>query len=605
MNFKDTLKYIRDKVRLEDIVEEYEKPARTDGVRVWFRCPFPDHNDSTPSFAVNIERQQYICYGCGKRGDVYNFIQDMDNVSFMDAVKKLADRIGFELKIDNTKSTDDRKELKKFYEMYMEATKFYHNMLKTDKGKLGVEYIKKRNLTDETVLKFAIGYSTGEELALYNHLKKLGYDDKSINDSTLVYFGEKGKSDFYYDERVIFPITDEDNRVIAFSGRTVGNSDKKYSNSKNSPIFVKSENLFGLQYAKNTKKDFFIMCEGNLDCISLHQAGYDNTIAILGLALSEIQINKIKKYKRKVYLALDNDSSGIEGMMKYATELIKNKISVYVIDLSPVKDPDEFINKFGNEEFDKKIANAKEYVVALVDLLKNKYDLNDTNQYEDYLDRIANELSLFDSEVVRYKCINNVSAALSNSKEEQNVYISDLSKRIVRILKTNENEYIQKKQHELNNDNDNNETKVNKKLNIYEFSFIQNMLDGNYKKYLGVIKNELNEDDFTDESIKYIYKRILENMNANDILSELDDNNEMHIMIKKIINYDNNSYHNIKNNDEDNIKDKEEIIKKNLSQLIKNIKINKLTEMKKEAGFTELVSIQNKINEVMKKNINI
>ena len=605
MNFKDTLKYIRDKVRLEDIVEEYEKPARTDGVRVWFRCPFPDHNDSTPSFAVNIERQQYICYGCGKRGDVYNFIQDMDNVSFMDAVRKLADRIGFELKIDNTKSTDDRKELKKFYEMYMEATKFYHNMLKTDKGKLGVEYIKKRNLTDETVLKFAIGYSTGEELALYNHLKKLGYDDKSINDSTLVYFGEKGKSDFYYDERVIFPITDEDNRVIAFSGRTVGNSDKKYSNSKNSPIFVKSENLFGLQYAKNTKKDFFIMCEGNLDCISLHQAGYDNTIAILGLALSETQINKIKKYKRKVYLALDNDSSGIEGMMKYATELIKNKISVYVIDLSPVKDPDEFINKFGNEEFDKKIANAKEYVVALVDLLKNKYDLNDTNQYEDYLDRIANELSLFDSEVVRYKCITNVSAALSNSKEEQNVYISDLSKRIVRILKTNENEYIQKKQHELNNDNDNNETKVNKKLNIYEFSFIQNMLDGNYKKYLGVIKNELNEDDFTDESIKYIYKRILENMNANDILSELDDNNEMHIMIKKIINYDNNSYHNVKNNDEDNIKDKEEIIKKNLSQLIKNIKINKLTEMKKEAGFTELVSIQNKINEVMKKNIDI
>ena len=605
MNFKDTLKYIRDKVRLEDIVEEYEKPARTDGVRVWFRCPFPDHNDSTPSFAVNIERQQYICYGCGKRGDVYNFIQDMDNISFMDAVRKLADRIGFELKIDNTKSTDDRKELKKFYEMYMEATKFYHNMLKTDKGKIGVEYIKKRNITDETVLKFAIGYSTGEELALYNYLKKLGYDDKSINDSTLVYFGEKGKSDFYYDERVIFPITDEDNRVIAFSGRTVGNSDKKYSNSKNSPIFVKSENLFGLQYAKNTKKDFFIMCEGNLDCISLHQAGYDNTIAILGLALSETQINKIKKYKRKVYLALDNDSSGIEGMMKYATELIKNKISVYVIDLSPVKDPDEFINKFGNEEFDKKIANAKEYVVALVDLLKNKYDLNDTNQYEDYLDRIANELSLFDSEVVRYKCITNVSAALSNSKEEQNVYISDLSKRIVRILKTNENEYIQKNQHEPNNDNDNNETKVNKKLNIYEFSFIQNMLDGNYKKYIDVIKNELNEDDFTDESIKYIYKRILENMNANDILSELDDNNEMHIMIKKIINYDNNSYHNVKNNEEDNIKDKEEIIKKNLSQLIKNIKINKLTEMKKEAGFTELVSIQNKINEVMKKNIDI
>ena len=604
MNFKDTLKYIRDKVRLEDIVEEYEKPARTDGVRVWFRCPFPDHNDKTPSFAVNTERQQYICYGCGKRGDIYNFIEEMENVSFMDAVKKLADRIGFELKYDNSASQDNKKELKKYFEMYMEATKFYHNMLKTDKGKLGVEYIKKRNLTDETVLKFAIGYSTGEELALYNHLKNLGYDDKLINDSTLVYFGEKGKSDFYYDERVIFPITDEDNRVIAFSGRTVVNSDKKYSNSKNSPIFIKSEHLFGLQYAKNTNKDFFIMCEGNLDCISLHQAGYDNTIAILGLALSENQINKIKKYKRKVYLALDNDARGIDGMMKYATELIKNKISVYVIDLSPVKDPDEFINKFGNSEFDKKIENAKEYVVALVDLLKNKYDLNDTNQYEEYLDRIANELSLFDSEIIRYKLITNVSKALSSSKEEQNVFISDLSKRIVRITKTNNNNVIQRNIENRDN-KENSDIKDNKKINIFEFSFIQNLLDGNYKKYIDVIKNELNEDDFTDESVRYIYRNILENKNVNDILSELEENNSIHIKVKKIINYDNNSYINTKNYEEDDIKEREENIKKNLSQLIKNIKVNKLTEQKKEAGFTELVSIQNKINEIMKKNIEL
>ena len=136
MNFKDTLKYIRDKVRLEDIVEEYEKPARTDGVRVWFRCPFPDHNDKTPSFAVNTERQQFICYGCGKRGDIYNFIEEMENVSFMDAVKKLADRIGFELKYDNSPSQDNKKELKKYFEMYMEATKFITICLKLIKVNL-------------------------------------------------------------------------------------------------------------------------------------------------------------------------------------------------------------------------------------------------------------------------------------------------------------------------------------------------------------------------------------------------------------------------------------------------------------------------------------
>lgn len=602
MNFKDTLKYIRDKVRLEDIVGEYEKPARTDGVRVWFRCPFPDHNDSTPSFAVNIERQQYICYGCNKRGDVFNFIEEMDDVSFMDAVKKLADRINLELKFDNSPSDNSKKELKKYYEMYMEATKFYHNKLKTDEGKKGLEYIKKRNLNDETILKFAIGYSTGENLALYNHLKSLGYDDKSLNDSTLVYFGDKGKSDFYYDERVIFPITDEDNRVIAFSGRTVVNSDKKYSNSKNSPIFIKSEHLFGLQYAKNTKKDFFIMCEGNLDCISLHQAGYDNTIAILGLALSENQINKIKKYKRKVYLALDNDARGIDGMMKYATELIKNKISVYVIDLSPVKDPDEFINKFGNTEFDKKIDNAKEYVVALVDLLKNKYDLNDTNQYEEYLDRISDELALYDSEVIRYKLITNVSKALSSSKEEQEVYVNDLSKRIVKIIKVNSNNKVIDKNEDYKN-NKNSEPKNKNKINSSEFSFIQNLLDGNFKKYLSVIKNELSEDDFTDESIRYIYKNIMDNKTANDILSELNENDDTSKRIISIINYDNNSYISIKNNEDEDYKDKDQNIKNNLSQLIKNIKINKLNEQKKSAGFTELVSIQNKINETIKRHI--
>ena len=602
MNFKDTLKYIRNRVRLEDIVEEYEKPARTDGVRVWFRCPFPDHNDSTPSFAVNIERQQYICYGCSRRGDVFNFIEEMDNVSFMDAVKKLAERINLELKFDNSPSDNNKKELKKYYEMYMEATKFYHNVLKTDAGKKGVEYIKKRNLNDETILKFAIGYSTGEELALYNHLKSLGYDDQSINESTLVFFGDKGKSDFYYDERVIFPITDEDNRVIAFSGRTVGNSDKKYSNSKNSPIFIKSEHLFGLQYAKNTKKDFFIMCEGNLDCISLHQAGYDNTIAILGLALSDNQINKIKKYKRKVYLALDNDARGIDGMMKYATELIKNKISVYVIDLSPVKDPDEFINKFGNTEFDKKIDNAKEYVVALVDLLKNKYDLSDTNQYEEYLDRIANELALFDSEVIRYKLLSNVSIALSSSKEEQEVYISDLSKRIVKILKVNESRQVLIKNEDIKKDK-NSDIKNNNKTNISELSFIQNLLDGNYKKYISTIKNELNEEDFTDDSIRYIYKNIMDNKTANDIISELDGNDDKSKRIIEIMNYDNNSYINIKNSDDEDYKYKEDNIKNNLAQLIKNIKINRLNEQKKNAGFTELVSIQNKINETIKKHI--
>ena len=605
MNFKDTVKYIRDKVRLEDIVAEYEKPARNDGVRVWFRCPFPDHNDSTPSFAVNIERQRYLCYGCGKKGDIYNFIEEMENISFMDAVKKLANRIGYELKIDGSSSDNNKKDLKKYYEIYMEATKFYHNMLKTPEGKLGVEYIKKRNLSDETVLKFAIGYSTGEGLALYNHLKNLGYDDKIINDSTLVFFGDKGKSDFYYDERVIFPITDEDNRVIAFSGRTVSGSDKKYSNSKNSPIFVKSEHLFGLQYAKNTKKDFFIMCEGNIDCISLHQAGFDNTIAILGLALSEIQINKIKKYKKKVYLALDNDARGIDGMMKYATELIKNKISVYVIDLSPVKDPDEFINTFGSAEFDKKIENAKEYVVALVDLLKNKYDLNDTNQYEDYLDRIANELSLFDSEAIRYRLITNVSESMSSSKEEQAVFISDLSKRIVKILKINANNQFINKSKDENSDASANLVKNKIKINLYEFNFIQNLLDGNYKKYLDSIKNELNEDDFTDECIKYIYKCILDNKTANDIIAELDEKDEKYIKVKKIINYDNNLFYNMKVFEEDDINLKEDNTKKNLIKLIKNIKLNKLNELKKEASFAELVNIQNQINEIMNKQIDL
>ena len=238
-----------------------------------------------------------------------------------------------------------------------------------------------------------------------------------------------------------------------------------------------------------------------------------------------------------------------------------------------------------------------------MDLLKNIYDLNDTNQYEDYLDKISEVLALYDSEVVRYKFISNVSAALSSSTEEQNVFITDLSKRIVKILKTNENEYRIKKANETNDDKKNNEPKANKKLNIYEFSFIQNMLDGNYKKYMDVIKNYLTEDDFTDESIKYIYINLLDNKNANDILSELDENDNIHVMVKKIINYDNNSYQNIKNTNEDDIKVKEDSIKKNLSQLIKNIKVNKLTEQKKEAGFKELVRLQNKINEVMKQNI--
>lgn len=597
MNFKDTLKMIRDKIRLEDVVDEYTTPARVNSVQRWYRCPFPDHNDSTPSFLVNVERQSFICFGCNKKGDIFNFVAEMENLSFMDAVKNVAKRAGVTLNYDYNEDIETYKKNDELYKIYLDATVFYHKTLKEDIGKPGRDYIEKRHLTDATVLKFAIGYTPGEYLYLYNHLKELGYDDSIINESGLVSFTDKGKSDFLYDPRVIFPITDEFNRVIAIDGRTVGSSDQKYKNSKESAIFKKSDNLFGLQYARKTNKDYFIMCEGNIDCISLHQAGYDNAIAILGTSLSDTQVNKIKKYVKKVYLALDNDNAGITALKKHAPVLIKNKISVYTIDLSPVKDPDEFINRFGNEEFDRRISIAKDYVVSLVDLLKLQYDTNDAYQYEEYLDSLATALSLYNSDAIRFKYINSVANSLSSSEKEKEVIVNDLSKRIVKILKINVDREVNiPKKEEPKITNNNNENKVNKT----EFSFIINLLDGKFKKYLDKIKTELDTDDFNDEEIKYIYNSIINGKTANDILNDVDKTDLNHDKLNKILYYEMNEPA-VDSSIDDN--EKEEIIKNNLIDFIKKIKINSLENKKKTAGLNELVIIQNNINELIKKKI--
>lgn len=381
-------------------------------------CPF--HHEKTPSFHVSREKQMYHCFGCGVGGNVYTFLMEYENYSFPEAVKALADNCGYQLPEGNISDEQRKKENYKVLlkEMNKNAAAYFHYLLtKTDRGKTAKEYLYKRGFTDETIRDFGMGYADIYPNDLYNYLKSKGYTDEQLKDSGLVEINEKkGAVDKFWN-RVMVPILDINGKVIAFGGRVLGDAKPKYLNTKETAVFDKSHNLFAMNIARRSRKRGIIICEGYMDVIAMHQAGFDNAVASLGTAFTIGHANIIKRYTDEVYLAYDSDGAGTNATLKAIGILREVGLTTRVIDMKPYKDPDEFIKNLGKEAYEDRINNAVTGIVFETDTIASGFDLKDPEEKIKFTKEAAKRLSYIEEPVARHSYIDAVAEKYNLDKD--------------------------------------------------------------------------------------------------------------------------------------------------------------------------------------------
>lgn len=369
-------------------------------------CPF--HHEKTPSFHVNRDKQMYHCFGCGAGGNVLTFVMEYENYSFPEALKMLAERAGVNLPEQHfSKEQRQRENYKVLLKDMNRTAAIYFNYLltATPAGKHALEYYHNRGFTDETIQRFGLGYANIYENDLYQHLKKQGYTDVQMKDSGLVRIDErKGGQDMFWN-RAMIPIMDINSKVVGFGGRVLGDGMPKYINTKETAVFDKSHTLFAMNYARRSKRRGIILCEGYMDVIAMHQAGFDNAAASLGTALTMGHATIVKRYTDEVYLAYDSDGAGRKATMKAIGIMREVGIATRVINLKPYKDPDEFIHNLGKEAFEERIADAVTGIVFEIDAIAQNYNLKDPEEKIRFTKDAAKRLSALDEPVVRHSYI--------------------------------------------------------------------------------------------------------------------------------------------------------------------------------------------------------
>lgn len=396
-----------------DVVSQYVTLKRS-GRNFLGLCPF--HKEKTPSFSVSTDKQIFHCFGCGVGGNVIHFISKIENVNFRESMEILADKAGITLPTIDTGEDSKKQELKqKVYEINELVANLYHETLYGPNAKIAQEYVKKRKLDNRTLKNFKIGYAPNQNV-LYKFLTEKGFKEEEILASTLV---KKYNNTFVdsFRNRLMFPISDVRNRVIAFGGRVLDNSLPKYINSPDTVVYNKGRNLYGLNVAKNAKLDKIIIVEGYMDCISLHQRGIPNVVASLGTALTENQGRLLRKYSEKIIISYDSDGAGQAATLR-GLEILKNiGCDVRILQMEGAKDPDEYVIKYGNGRFNLLVENAISLVEFKVKVLKNSLNLEHVNDKIKFLKETAKILQKIDSKIEQEIYLDKVSKEYNISKE--------------------------------------------------------------------------------------------------------------------------------------------------------------------------------------------
>ena len=406
---EDLIEEVRSRNDIVDVISGYVRLQRR-GSSYFGLCPF--HNEKSPSFSVSPGKQMYYCFGCGAGGNVFTFLMEYENYTFPEAVKTLADRCGVELpEMEYSEEARRQADLKsQLLEIQKKAARYYYYELRQEKGRAAYEYLKGRALSDGTIKRFGLGYSSQQSREMYQYLKHEGYSDALLKESGL--FSMDERSGFYdkFWNRVMFPIMDVNNRVIGFGGRVMGDAKPKYLNSPETKIFDKSRNLYGLNFARSSRKPNLIICEGYMDVISMHQAGFNQAVASLGTALTVQQSLLMKRYTNEVLVTYDSDEAGTKAALRAIPILREAGLSVRVINMKPYKDPDEFIKALGTEAFQERIDQAQSSFLFEVEVLERGYNLKDPAAKTAFFDETAKKLLAFSDELERNNYIEAVAS---------------------------------------------------------------------------------------------------------------------------------------------------------------------------------------------------
>ncbi len=397
---QDVIDSVLQGVDIVDVISPYVHLQKRGSNHVGL-CPF--HNEKTPSFSVSQNKQMFYCFGCGAGGNAATFLMKYENISFGEALRQLADKAGVTLPVRNYTAEQKKRQEKRerLLQINKETATYYYRLLRSRRGEKGMAYLKGRALSEEIMKRFGLGFAHGAASDLVKYLKGRGYSDEDILESGVAVFDEKrGLHDRFWN-RVMFPIQDMRGRVIGFGGRVMGEGMPKYLNSPETPVFDKSRNLYGLHMARKTRQPYFILCEGYMDVIALHQAGFTEAVASLGTAFTEGQAVLIRRYVGEVILAYDSDGAGTRAALRNAQILRKAGIRGRVLSMKPYKDPDEFIRNLGADAFRERIREAENSFLFEIRMLEASYAMDDPAQRTEFHREIARRLCQFEEEVER------------------------------------------------------------------------------------------------------------------------------------------------------------------------------------------------------------
>ena len=406
---EELVEEVRERNDIVDVISGYVKLQRK-GSSYFGLCPF--HNEKSPSFSVSPGKQMYYCFGCGAGGNVFTFLMEYENYTFPEAMKILAERAGVALP-EREYSQEERKQQDlrtQILELNKMAAKYFYYQLRSENGKQAMDYLKGRQLTDETIKSFGLGFANKYSNDLYRYMKQKGVSDELLKESGLMNVDEKqGMYDKFWN-RVIFPIMDANSRVIGFGGRVMGDGKPKYLNSPETKVFDKSRNLYGLNVARTSRKKNLLVCEGYMDVISLHQAGFKNAVASLGTALTTQHAGLLKRYTDEVILTYDSDEAGTRAALRAIPIVKAAGLSARVLHMDPYKDPDEFIKALGADAFQKRIDEAENSFLFEISVIEREYDMKDPEGKTAFYHAVAERLMEFEVELERENYIEAVAA---------------------------------------------------------------------------------------------------------------------------------------------------------------------------------------------------
>ena len=413
----EILEEIRSRNDIVDVIGSYVKLKKSGST--WFGlCPF--HNEKTPSFSVTPSKEMFYCFGCHKGGSVIRFIQDYENYSFQEAVQMLAKRAGIALP-EETQETDAQRARSRKKEQLLKIHKlagtWYYYNLHSEAGKAGMSYLAGRGLSEEIIRRFGLGYAGKYADSLYRFLKEQGFNDELLSESGLMNRDpKKGLYDRFWN-RIMFPIMDINNRIIGFGGRVMGDAKPKYLNSPESDIFNKRRNLYGLNIARKSREKTLILCEGYMDVISLHQAGFSNAVASLGTSLTTEHVTLLKRYTQEVILSYDSDDAGRNAALRAIPMLRDQGVAVRILRLSPYKDPDEFIAHEGSAALRGRFDQAQNAFMFEVEMISARYNHADPDERTRFLEQTAALIASFELQAQRENYMEAVCSEYRVSKE--------------------------------------------------------------------------------------------------------------------------------------------------------------------------------------------